>query len=110
MKKLLLVLASLAMIIGLCACGGGGGLFAKPTPTPIPEIDPATLITTDDVALNAGYTPVIEESGTSRNGNVATVLYRSEPIGQNDTVTCKVTQFTDAIDYQMLVDQDEQEK
>lgn len=54
MKKLLLVLASLAMIIGLCACGGGGGLFAKPTPTPIPEIDPATLITTDDVALNAG--------------------------------------------------------
>lgn len=50
MKKLLLVLASLAMIIGLCACGGGGGLFAKPTPTPIPEIDPATLITTDDVA------------------------------------------------------------
>ena len=29
MKKLLLVLASLAMIIGLCACGGGGGLFAK---------------------------------------------------------------------------------
>ena len=40
--------------------------------------DPATLITTDDVALNAGYTPVIEESGTSRNGNVATVLYRSE--------------------------------
>ncbi len=102
MKKLLLVLASLAMIIGLCACGGGGGLFAKPTPTPIPEIDPATLITTDDVALNAGYTPVIEESGTSRNGNVATVLYRSEPIGQNDTVTVKVTQFTDTIDYQML--------
>lgn len=110
MKKLLLVLASLAMIIGLCACGGGGGLFAKPTPTPIPEIDPATLITTDDVALNAGYTPVIEESGTSRNGNVATVLYRSEPIGQNDTVTVKVTQFTDTIDYQMLFDQYEQEK
>lgn len=110
MKKLLLVLASLAMIIGLCACGGGGGLFAKPTPTPIPEIDPATLITTDDVALNAGYTPVIEESGTSRNGNVATVLYRSEPIGKNDTVTVKVTQFTDTIDYQMLFDQYEQEK
>ena len=78
MKKLLLVLASLAMIIGLCACGGGGGLFAKPTP--------------------------------SRNGNVATVLYRSEPIGQNDTVTVKVTQFTDTIDYQMLFDQYEQEK
>ena len=33
-----------------------------------------------------------------------------EPIGQNDTVTVKVTQFTDTIDYQMLFDQYEQEK
>ena len=38
------------------------------------------------------------------------MLYRSEPIGQNDTVTVKVTQFTDTIDYQMLFDQYEQEK
>ena len=48
MKKLLLVLASLAMIIGLCACGGGGGPFSKPTPTPITANDPAAPITNDD--------------------------------------------------------------
>ncbi len=93
MKKLLLVLASLAMIIGLCACGGGAADFLQSRHLHrYLKSTRRTLITTDDVALNAGYTPVIEESGTSRNGNVATVLYRSEPIGQNDTVTVKVTQ------------------
>ncbi len=52
------------MIMGLCACGGGGGLFAKPTPPHRYEASTRhDFITTDDVALNAGYT-VIEESGT----------------------------------------------
>lgn len=110
MKKVLLVLSCLLMIMGLCACGEGGGLFAKATPTPVPEIDPAALITAEDVAINAGYTPVIEPSATSREGNVATVLYRSEPIGQNDTVSVKVTQFTDTIGYQTIFDEYEQNK
>ncbi len=110
MKKVLLVLASLLMIIGLCSCGEGGGLFSKPSPTPLPDIDPASLITVDDVAANCGYTPVVEPSGTYREGNVAEVLYRSEPIGQNDTVKVKLTQFTPTITYQTLFEQYEQNK
>ena len=103
MKKVLLIAASLLMIIGLCACGNGRGLFAKPTPTPVPDIDPASLITIDDVVINAGYTPVIEPSGTSREGNVGSVLYRSEPVGQYDTVSVKITQFTDTIISSFLI-------
>lgn len=110
MKKFLLVFASLLMVVGLCACGNGGGLFAKPTPTPIQQVDPMSLISAEDVAINAGYTPVVEESETGRDGNVATVLYRSEPVGQYDTVSVKLTQFTETIDYQMLFEQYEQEK
>ncbi|MCI8403846.1 MAG: hypothetical protein HFE49_02985 [Clostridia bacterium] len=110
MKKVLLVVSSLLMIIGLCACGGEGGLFSKATPTPMPDIDPAALVTLDDVVVNAGYTPVIEPSGTMREGNVGTVLYRSEPIGQHDIVSVKITQFTEEIDYQALFEQYEQEK
>lgn len=110
MKKILLTAASLIMTICLCACGSGGGFFAKPTPTPVPDIDPAGLVTVEDVASCAGYTPVIETSATSREGNIARVLYRSEPIGQHDTVEVKLTQFTNEIPYQILFNEYEQAK
>lgn len=110
MKKILFVLASLTMTILLCACGSGGGLFARPTPTPLPNIDPASLITVEDVAAYAGYTPVIEPSSVKREGNVGEVLYRSEPIGKNDTVHVKITQFTSDIPYQTLFNEYEQAK
>ncbi len=110
MKKALFVISSLLMTIWLCACGGDGGLFSKAMPTQMPDIDPATLVTLDDVVINAGYTPVIEPSGTVREGNIGTVLYRSEPIGQSDIVSVKITQFTEDIDYQMLFEQYEEEK
>ena len=90
MKKILLVLTSLMVTIGLCACSSKNN-----EPVVIPTIDPTSLVTVEDVALNAGYTPVIEASETFRDGNTATVLYRSEPIGQNDIVRVTVTQFTD---------------
>lgn len=110
MKKIIFVLSCLIATICLCACGGGGGIFSKPTPTPVPDIDPAQLITAEDVASIAGYTPVIEESATGREGNVATVLYRSEPVGQNDTVEVKLTQFNDIIGYEQIFAQYEQQK
>ena len=74
---------------------------------------PVKIIGTDRFGKSGKPAELFKEYGLtpeSRNGNVATVLYRSEPIGQNDTVTVKVTQFTDTIDYQMLFDQYEQEK
>lgn len=108
MKKILVIVSSLIIIIGLCACSGG--LFAKPEPTPVPEIDPASLITIDDVVINAGYTPVIEESETKRGGNVAAVMYRSEPMGWSDPVIVKVTQFTNEIGYETIFQQYETAK
>lgn len=108
MKKILVVLFCTFALMGLCSCEGG--LFSKPVPTPVPDIDPAALITVDDVAANAGYTPVIEPAETRREGNVAEVLYRSEPIGQHDMVKVKLTQFNDTVDYQQIFNQYEQEK
>lgn len=98
MKKLLLVIASLLMTVGLCACGEGGGLFAEPTATPIPEIDPTTILTADDVyaAINYEYVPVVD-GGVVTDGNSSSAVYVSNPKGLGDSVTIKLTQYTESI-------------
>ena len=100
MKKLFLVIVSLAATICLCACGkGGGGLFAKPTPTPIPEVNPIDVLTVEDVyaAINYAYAPVLDGNAVIREGNKAKAIYRSEPIGQGDPVTVEITQFNESV-------------
>ena len=96
MKKIISIIACVALALSLCACGG------QKEPEPVPELDPAELITVEDVAAIAGYTPVVEPSGTTKEGNRSSVLYRSEPIGQYDTVEVKVLQFNDAMPYQQI--------
>lgn len=93
MKKVLLVLSGLMIMLCLCACGSQSTETSKKNV----DINPADLVTVEDVALNAGYTPVIDEQASGRQDNVATVLYRSNPIGKNDTVTVKITQSTDTV-------------
>ncbi len=97
MKKLLLAVSTLLMLLGLCSCGGG--VFSTPTPTPVPEIDPTALITAEDVytATNYAYAPVLDGNTYTRDGNTATALYRSEPIGQGDPVIIEITQYTDTV-------------
>ena len=96
MKKLLFVLASLGLTIMLCSCSGEGGLFAKPTPTPIPVVDPSALITADDVAAATGYWPVLEGGAVKYDGNTATALYVSDPMGQ-DPVEITVQQYNEEV-------------
>lgn len=98
MKKLLLVIASLFMTIGLCACGEGGGLFAKPTATPIPQIDPTVILTTDNVyeGINYEYVPVLDGNVISE-GNSKEAVYVSNPKGLGDSVAVKITQYTESI-------------
>lgn len=99
MKKLLLIFLALLMTICLCSCGKGGGLFASPTPAPVTEINPIEIITPEDVyaAVNYAYAPVLDGDTYIRDGNKATALYRSEPIGQGDPVIVEITQYTDTV-------------
>ena len=96
MKKLLLVIASLIVTIGLCACGNGGGLFAKPTATPIPVLDPTTILTTDNVyaGLNYEYVPVLDGE-IKTEGNTRSAVYVSNPKGLGDSVEIKITQYNE---------------
>ena len=95
MKKLLFVLAALIGTMMLCSCGGGGP-FSKATPAPIPVVDPSALITADDVAAITGYVPVLDGGAVQYDGNKATALYVSSPLGQ-DPVEISVQQYNEEI-------------
>lgn len=99
MKKLLSVILTVLMVIGLCSCKEGGGLFAKPVPTPIPEINPLDLISAEDVyaAINYAYAPMLDGDTCVRDGNKATAFFRSEPIGRGDPVIVEITQYSDTV-------------
>ncbi len=89
-RKLSVILSLICMMLLLCtSCGK--------SVKNIPEIDPSSLITADDISVCAGYELVMDEAGVVRDGNTAEVLYKSDPIGKNDVVKVKVTQYTNQI-------------
>ena len=95
MKKMLLLLSSLIMIIGLCSCGEGG-LFASPTPTPVPVVSPTDVLAVSDVAEFVGY-EVVADGDIIDDGESKSVVYVSSPKGAKDSVTVKVVQFSDTL-------------
>ncbi|MDD6483780.1 MAG: hypothetical protein PUF72_04290 [Clostridiales bacterium] len=103
MKKIIFVLSCLLVTIGLCACGGGGGLFGlapTPEPTPVPEIDPVSILSPDEVyeALNYEYVPVIDGGLIYHDdGYKHYMTYVSDPKGQGDSVRIEVAQYTDTV-------------
>lgn len=105
MKKIISVIACIAMAIGISSCGSKGTDVQ-----PIPTIEPTELITVDDVSTIVGYTPVVEPSGTTRDGNRSSVMYRSETLGQYDPIIVKLIQFNDDMNYQQIFNYYEQQK
>ena len=91
-KKILLIVSSILVIIGLCSCGKGGGLFSSPTPTPIPVVSPTDVLPAAEVAEFVGYEPQLDGEVTDKD-HTKTAVYVSNPVGQSDSVTVKVTQF-----------------
>lgn len=91
MKKLFLLAASVVSAIVLCACGGG--MFG-PEPTPTPLLDPTEILSLEDVILAVGYQPVLDGGEIKRDGNKASALYVSNPIGEGDPVEITIVQHT----------------
>ena len=102
MKKIILSVLSFAVALSLCACGSGE------QKKEIPQIEPTELLTIDDVTAYAGYIPVIKE--TTRDGNVSSVLYVGETLGQYDPVEVKFTQFSDDMGRQQIYNYYEKQK
>jgi len=87
-KKLTLIIVSIILILNITACTPGTTpSIADPTPEPIVQISAKEVFTPENAQSFAGYTVVTDNISDSE------VLYRSEPIGQGDTIAVTVEQY-----------------
>ena len=98
MKKLLLVILSISTALCLSACGNKENTDQTQAPQ-AQAIDPVTVLTADNVyeAINFEYVPVVDGGVIVHEDNTSTVVYVSEPKGENDSIEIKITQPTDKI-------------
>lgn len=94
MKNLVLTLISiiLTLTLTLTACSSSPNSApsnAEPTPMPIIKITPEQAFSADNAQSIVNYPVTV--SNTSDNS----VIYHSSPIGQGDTVTVTVSQYSD---------------
>lgn len=92
MKKLILILTSIILTVALTACSSNPNFApsnAEPTPEPIIKITPEQAFSVENAQSIVNYS--VNVSNTSENS----VMYHSSPIGQGDTVTVTVSQYSD---------------
>ena len=89
-KKFYTMLLCIICVIALCSCGG---VFA-PSATPVPRLSPSDIMSVDEAAEFTGYAMLQDGDITERDGK-KTVVYVSNPKGESDSVTVKITQCGD---------------
>lgn len=94
MRRIALFLLCTALALGTAACGNDssqtvGEQAARQAGKVYKTIAPEKVLTLENVSGVVSYTPVQETKKTSKG---ATVLYRSEPVGQGDVVQVDVYQ------------------
>lgn len=96
MKKLLFTAACLICIIMLASCDNSLPFFAQPTPSPVPRLNASEILTADTVIAYAGFEPVLDGGAATEDGNKTSALYRTEPVGQADTVEITIMQYDES--------------
>lgn len=96
MKKLIAGILCAVMTLMLAACGGETEPQNNNTAV-IPRISPDTLITVETAASIGNNTMKMSDEGIVDDGRALTVTYVSEPIGQSDSVSVSIEQFSDTL-------------
>lgn len=90
-KKLCTVIISMFCLVGLCACGGSGADEKK-----VPELSPSDILSVEEAAEFTGYAMIQDGEMVYENGTKS-VVYVSNPKGESDSVTVKITQYGDTM-------------
>lgn len=96
MKKLIVGILCVVMTVMLASCGGNTNSQTSNTAT-VQRLSPDTLITVETAASIANNTMRISDEGIVDDGKTLTVTYVTEPIGQGDSVSVSIEQFSDTL-------------
>ena len=97
-KRLISGIVCTAMTFALASCGGGETEQQNNNNiAAISRISPDTLITVETAASIANNTMRMSDEGIVDDGKTLTVTYVSEPIGQGDSVSVSIEQFSDTL-------------
>lgn len=96
MKKLIVGILCVVMTVMLVSCGGNTDPQTSDTVT-VQRLSPDSLIPVETAASIANNTMRMSDEGIIDDGKTLTVTYVTEPIGQGDSVSVSIEQFSDTL-------------
>ncbi len=106
MKRLSAILAAVAAIATLTACGGP----SYPDVSELEKISPDQLVTVEAVATITDVDMKIDENGVTTDGNASSVTYVSNPQYSGDPVTIRIEQFSESLTSKQVWDDYENDR
>lgn len=95
MRKLALILISILFTVNIAACAPSGVISETGTIEPTPTPEPVINITASEAFTLENAQAIVNYQAVADQVTDNSVLYRSEPVGQGDTVTVKIEQYSD---------------
>lgn len=97
MKKLIVGILCAVMLVMLAACGGESNETQTNNAVSVQRLSPDSLITVETAASIANNTMRMSDEGIVDDGKTLSVTYVTEPIGQGDSVSVSIEQFSDTL-------------
>ena len=94
MKRIFAILASVALVASMSACGKGSNI---PDVSELEKIAPDQLVTVEAVSTITGVKMEVDKNGVTMDGNASSVTYVSDPAYSGDPVTIRIEQFSESL-------------
>lgn len=94
MKKICIIMASLALVTSMSACGGK---TKAPGVSELEKISPDQLVTVEAVSTITGVDMIVDEEGVTTDGDATSVTYVPKEAYSDYPVTISIEQFSESL-------------
>ena len=94
MKKICIIMSSLALVMSMSACGGK---TKAPGVSELEKISPDQLVTVEAVSTITGVDMIVDEEGVTTDGDATSVTYVPKEAYSDYPVTISLEQFSESL-------------